>query len=104
MAADDDIRRLMLSARFLQLVRRQSRLTWGMLATVLAIYFCLMCVVAFRPDWMRVPLRDGAVLTIGWPVVAGVIVSIWVLMGLYIRRASVGFEAVKEVVLTELQP
>ena len=84
-----------------QLVRERSRWTWTILAIILVAYACLMLAIAFRPDWLRIPLAPGAVLTIGWPLAVGAIVVVWLLMGLYVLRANSRFETLKEALLAD---
>ena len=88
--------------KYRQLVRERSRWTWSILAIILATYACLMVSIAFRPDWLCVPLAAGDVVTIGWPLAAGVIVVGWLLMGLYVLRSNSRFEALKEDILADM--
>lgn len=89
--------------KFLRLTRRRSHLTWSLLAVILGVYLCLICTIAFRPDWMRMPVADGATLTIGWPLAAGVIMLAWLLMGIYIWRANTEFEGLAADIRTEVR-
>ena len=101
MTLEGSIGRIARQPKFQDLVRRRSRFAWGLAAMILAAYFSLMSVIAFRPAWVRVPISEGAVMTVGWPLAAGVIVVAWLLMGLYVRRANSEFEALKDEILAE---
>ena len=87
--------------RYLQLLRERARWTWTLLAIILAAYACLMVSIAVRPDWLRIPLGDGDVVTVGWPLAVGTIVLTWLLMGLYVKRANSRFETLKEAILLD---
>ena len=95
--------RVLRHPKFLRLTRRRSQLTWSLLAVILMAYLCLICMIAFRPNWMRVPIADGATLTIGWPLAAGVIVLAWLLMGIYIWRANTEFEVLAADIRSEVR-
>ena len=95
--------RILRHPKFQRLVRRRSRLTWSLLAVILGAYLCLICTIAFRPAWMRVPIADGAALTIGWPLAAGMIILTWLLMGIYLWRANTELEGLAADIRTELR-
>lgn len=101
MTHDQTIERIQNQPRYRQLVRERSRWTWTLLGIILVAYACLMLSIAFRPDWLRVPLVPGNVVTVGWPLAAGMIVLAWLLMGLYVSRANSRFERLKEAILAE---
>jgi uncharacterized membrane protein (DUF485 family) len=89
--------------KFHQLVRLRSRLSWSMFYVVTALYYLLMMTVAFYPDVLRTRISADSVVTIGWPLGAGVIVISWLLTGLYIRRANNELEPLNEAILKELK-
>jgi uncharacterized membrane protein (DUF485 family) len=98
---DETIERIQRQSRYRQLVRERSHWTWILLGIILVAYACLMLSIAFRPDWLRIPIVTGNVVTIGWPLAAGMIVLAWLLMGLYVARANARFETLKEAILSE---
>ena len=88
---------------FKRLVQKRSRLTWSLLTVIVGAYLGLICTIAFRPAWMRVPIGDATALTIGWPLAAGMIVLAWLLMGLYVWRANTAFEGLTAEIRTEVR-
>ena len=96
-------KRILQHPKFQRLVRRRSRLTWSLLAVILGAYLCLICTIAFPPAWMRVPVADGAALTIGWPLAAGMIILLWLLMGIYVWQANTEFETLAADIRTEMR-
>ncbi|WP_334150354.1 DUF485 domain-containing protein [Hyphomicrobium sp.] len=93
MAADTAalIERIRRDPEFIALGRRRSRLAWSLSAAMAAIYFGFILLVAFAPWWLATPVGDGAT-TIGIPLGIGVILSAFVLTGLYVRRANRDFD------------
>ena len=56
-----------------------------------AIYFGFILLVAFAPGFLATPIGSGTT-TIGIPLGIGVILSAFVLTGLYVRRANKDFD------------
>ncbi len=101
MSPDQVIEHIERQPRYHQLVKERARWTWTLLVIILVAYAGLMISIAVRPDWLRIPLGGGNVLTIGWPLAAGMIVLAWLLMGLYVQRANSRFETLKEAILRD---
>lgn len=76
---------------FLALERRRARFAWGLSAAMATIYFGFILVVAFAPALLATPLGSGTT-TLGIPLGIGVILSAFVLTGLYVRRANADFD------------
>ena len=83
---------------FRALVKRRSRFAWTLSATMAAIYFGFILVVAFAPGVLGTPIGDG-VTTLGIPLGLGVIVSAFILTGLYVRRANAEFDQMTRAIL-----
>ena len=77
---------------FAELVAKRSRFAWILSALMLIIYFGFILLVAFGREILAAPL-SGGVTTLGIPIGLGVIVSAFVLTGLYVRRANSEFDA-----------
>lgn len=80
---------------FLALERRRSRLAWALSAAMAAIYFGFILLVAFAPAWLATPLGSHTT-TVGIPLGVGVILSAFVLTGVYVRRANTDFDLATE--------
>lgn len=93
MAADTValIEKIKRDPEFLALERRRSRLAWGLSAAMVAIYFGFILLVAFAPAWLAEPLGSHTT-TVGIPLGVGVILSAFVLTGIYVRRANTDFD------------
>jgi uncharacterized membrane protein (DUF485 family) len=78
---------------FLQLTRERSKFAWTLTIVMLVIYFGFVLVIAFDPALLGTPLSEGSVTTVGIPVGVGVIISAFILTGIYVRRANGEFDA-----------
>jgi len=78
---------------FLQLTRVRSKFAWTLTIIMLVIYFGFVLVIAFDPALLGTPLSEGSVTTVGIPVGVGVIISAFILTGIYVRRANGEFDA-----------
>ncbi len=86
---------------FLALERRRSRFAWSLSAAMVAIYFGFILVVAFAPDVLAIPLGTGTT-TLGIPLGVGVILSAFVLTGLYVHRANTDFDVATQRIIERL--
>lgn len=91
------------SPRFRELVRRRSRFAWTLSALMLGIYVGFILVIAFAPQLLGVPIRPGSVITWGIPVGVGVIVSAFVLTGIYVWKANGEFDRLTAELLEEFK-
>jgi uncharacterized membrane protein (DUF485 family) len=72
---------------FQELVRRRSSLGWTLALIMLIIYFGFILLVAYAPKFLGTPMGTG-VTTIGIPIGLLVIVSAFLLTGIYVSKAS----------------
>lgn len=72
---------------FHQLVRRRSRLAWSLSTLMVLIYFGFVLLIAFNKGALAQSLAGG-VTTVGIPVGLGVIVSAFLLTGIYVAVAN----------------
>jgi len=78
---------------FAELERRRNRFSWSLCALMLIIYYGFITLVAFAPQLLARPIADGSVVTLGFPIGIGVILSAVVLTGIYVWRANGAFDA-----------
>ncbi|MFA6189697.1 MAG: DUF485 domain-containing protein [Sulfuricurvum sp.] len=77
---------------YLQLVSERSRFAWILTLVMLVIYFGFVLIIAFDPAFLGTPLFKGSVTTIGIPIGVGVILSAFILTGIYVQRANGRFD------------
>ena len=77
--------------KYRQLVKERSALGRRLSAAMLVIYFGFILLVGYAPKFLATPLGAG-VMTIGIPIGLLVIVSAFVLTGIYVRRANAQYD------------
>jgi uncharacterized membrane protein (DUF485 family) len=75
-----------------ELVRRRSSYGWTLSLIMLVIYFGFILLVAYAPKFLGMRLGTG-VTTIGIPIGLFVIVSAFVLTGIYVSKANSKYDA-----------
>jgi uncharacterized membrane protein (DUF485 family) len=75
-----------------ELVRRRSSFGWTLSLIMLVIYFGFILLVAYAPKFLGTRLGSG-VTTIGIPIGLFVIVSAFVLTGIYVSKANSKYDA-----------
>lgn len=89
--ADQLIARIKSDPQFKELVRKRSTFAWTLSILMMLIYFGFVLLVAFQKELLAQPLAGG-VTTIGIPIGLGVIVSAFILTGIYVARANSSFD------------
>ncbi len=77
--------------KFQELVRRRSSFAWTLAAVMLVIYLGFILAVAFAPGLMATKVGSG-VTSVGIVLGLVVIVSAFVLTGIYVQRANTLFD------------
>jgi uncharacterized membrane protein (DUF485 family) len=88
---ETDVLRIRREPMFRELVDKRAHFAWALSAAMLVIYFGFILVIAFAPKLLGVPI-GGGVMTVGIPVGLVVIVSAFVLTGIYVHRANSEFD------------
>jgi len=83
---------------FQELVTKRSRLGWTLSATMLAIYYAFILVIAFAPQSLAVPVSAASVMTVGIPVGIAIIVASFVLTGVYVHKANTEFDRLTQAI------
>jgi uncharacterized membrane protein (DUF485 family) len=73
--------------KYQELVRTRSSFGWTLTVVTLVIYFGFILLIGYAPKFLGIPL-GGSVMTLGLPIGLFVIVSAFVLVGIYVRRAN----------------
>lgn len=91
---EDLLRKIENNPKYHELVRKRSRFGWTLAIIMLVIYYAFIMTIAFEPQFLARPLSDGSVITIGIPIGLGVIVSAFILTGIYVARANSEFDRI----------
>ena len=89
--------------KFAELVQQRNKLARTLTIAMLVIYFGFILLVAFAPGFLGTPLGEGTVTTIGIPLGLLVIVSAFVLTGIYVAKANSSFDRLNEELLREVK-
>jgi uncharacterized membrane protein (DUF485 family) len=88
----DSVDAISADPRYRELVSARKRFAWTLTAIILLIYYGLILTIAFAPQWLGTPLAPGMTTTIGIPIGVLVILSAFVLTGIYVARANGQFD------------
>ena len=97
----DDHRRVLNNPKFQELVRERSGFAWMLSGAVLIIYYGFILMVAFAKPLLAAKVGSG-VTSVGIVIGLGVIVSAFVLTGLYVQRANSRFDELTRNVVKDL--
>lgn len=104
MSSEDIYRQIEASPKFQELVKRRGWFAWLLSFIMLSIYVGFILVIAFVPHWLGTPLSSSTVITWGIPVGVAIIVSAFVLTGIYVWRANGEFDRLTGELLKEFTP
>jgi uncharacterized membrane protein (DUF485 family) len=88
--------------QFKELIAKRSGLAWILSILMLVIYFGFIMMVAFKKEVLATPLGTG-VTTIGIPLGLFVIVSAFVLTGIYVNRANTKFDELTKAIVEKVK-
>jgi uncharacterized membrane protein (DUF485 family) len=100
---NDSVERIKKHPLYTELVAKRKRFAWILTILMLAIYYGFILVIAFSPKLLAVPLSAGSVTTIGIPVGVVIILSAFVLTGIYVVRANGEFDRLTKAIREDLQ-
>ncbi|QRM35776.1 DUF485 domain-containing protein [Microvirga sp. VF16] len=89
--ASQDYNQVLRSPRFQELVRQRTRFAWTLSIVMLIIYFGFILLVAFAKPLLATKV-GGGVTSLGIILGLGVILSAFVLTGIYVQRANSRFD------------
>jgi len=95
------IQRIQSNPKFAELVHKKTTLSWWLSIVMLVIYYGFILTIAFSPETLGTPLSAGSVTTVGIPVGILVILSAFVLTGVYVRRANTEFDQLTKELVEE---
>lgn len=96
-----DYNQLLRSPQFQELVRQRTKFAWTLSIAMLVIYFGFILLVAFAKPLLAIRIGDG-VTSLGIILGLGVILSAFVLTGIYVQRANSRFDELTRRLTREL--
>ena len=97
----EDYRRVLDNPKFGELVRKRSGFAWMLSCAMLVIYYGFVLMVAFAKPLLAAKV-GGGVTSVGIVIGLAVILSAFVLTGLYVWRANSHFDKLTENVIKDL--
>jgi uncharacterized membrane protein (DUF485 family) len=88
--------------KFRELIEARGRFALILTIAMLTIYFGFVLLVAFGKGFLATPI-GGSVVTIGIPLGLFVIVSAFVLTGIYVAKANATFDRLNADILREVK-
>lgn len=102
MTQDDLVERVRNHPKYQELIHKRSRFGWTLAIIMLIIYYGFIMTIAFSPSTLATPISPGAVTTVGIPLGLGVILSCFVLTGIYVFRANSEFDRLNNEIKEEV--
>ena len=99
----DQYERVSNNPKFHQLVARRSRLAWGLSSIILLIYFSFILLIAFAPGFLGQPISETSLITYGIPIGVLIIITSFILTGIYVRKANKDFDRINQEIIDEAQ-
>ncbi len=89
--------------RYQELVCTRKCFAWNLTFLMLVMYYGFILVIAFAPKLLGTPLSAGAVTTIGIPIGVVIIISSFILTGVYVFKANGKFDDLTKAIREDLQ-
>lgn len=100
MKEEDIVAKVQRNPKFQELVSKKTVWGWVLSIVMLAIYYGFILVLAFNPQMLGSKVGEG-VTTLGMPVGILIILSAFVLTGIYVFKANGEFDALNQQVVEE---
>jgi uncharacterized membrane protein (DUF485 family) len=78
--------------KYHELVTKRTRFAWLLSIIMLIIYYAFILVIAFQPTLLATKISPESVITIGIPIGIFIIISAFILTGIYVWRANSEFD------------
>ncbi|MGL4319053.1 MAG: DUF485 domain-containing protein [Pseudomonas sp.] len=100
---DSIYKRIEQNPRFQELVAKRERFAWSLSAIMLGLYVAFILLIAFEPQLLGTRISADSPVTWGIPLGVGLILSAFVLTGIYVKRANGEFDSLNQAILDEVQ-
>ena len=97
---EDVLARVQKNPKFAELVSKKTSCGWMLSIVMLAIYYGFILILAFNPRSLGTSL-SGGVITVGIPVGLFIIISAFLLTGVYVRKANTEFDQLNQEIVEE---
>ena len=97
---EDVLKRVQQNPKFAELVHKKTTFGWTLSIVMLVIYYGFILILAFASKSLGATI-GGGVTTLGMPVGVLIILSAFVLTGIYVRRANTEFDQLNQEIVEE---
>ncbi len=98
---EDILKKVQSNPKFIELVHKKTSLGWMLSIIMLVIYYGFILTLAFSPKSLGTPIHEGSAITVGIPLGIFIIVSAFVLTGIYVRKANSEFDQLNKQIIEE---
>lgn len=91
---------IMNNPKFKTLVKERSSIAWTLSIAMLVIYLGFILLVAYAPKFLGTLMGTG-VMTVGIPIGLFVIISAFILTGIYVQKANSKFDELTRQIVEE---
>ncbi len=99
----DILEKVMKSDNFHKLVAKKTQLSWLLSVIMLIVYFGFILIIAFDSSYLSSTISENSVITVGIPMGIGVILTAFVLTGVYVYRANTEFDRITREIIEEVR-
>jgi uncharacterized membrane protein (DUF485 family) len=78
--------------KYHELLTKRNRFAWILSVLMILIYFSFILVIAFQPTLLANKISEGSIITVGIPIGVTIILSAFILTGIYVWRANGEFD------------
>jgi uncharacterized membrane protein (DUF485 family) len=89
--------------KYRELLAKRTIFSWILTLIMCTIYYGFILLVAFNKEFLKTPIADGSVITIGIPLGVIVILSAFLLTGIYTWRANGTFDDLTREIKKDVQ-
>ncbi|WP_420886847.1 DUF485 domain-containing protein [Candidatus Magnetaquicoccus inordinatus] len=97
------VKRITANPKYQELVIRRSCFAWILSVVMLIIYYSFIVIVAFWPKSLGTKISPDSVISVGIPFGVFIILSAFLLTGIYVRRANSKYDALISDIKEELK-
>ena len=86
------VERIKNNPKYKELVSKRSSFAAKLAIFMLVVYYGFVLVIAFNKEFFATKLSDDSVMTVAWPIGAGIIIIAFITTVIYVVRANGEFE------------
>ncbi len=99
----DVVEKIKNNPKYHELVSKRTSFSWILSIIMLIIYYAFILVIAFNPQLLATKISPDSIITIGIPIGVLIILSAFLLTGIYVWRANGEFDTLTNQIKEELK-